>query len=383
MKNSSGAWYNSGTVVGSGSVGDTYVDIDTTGWTSGVSWSFYVRAYDGLGVRSNYSSTGTAFVTIGGAPSNPRNIKYNGEYGAYSESPVVISWDAPATTYGLPYTYEIKLGVWNGSIWEFSTPIDKGTSTSHSWTISGYDRGQKLYVNIRAVNSVGSSDWVGNGITLNYNQIPTTPTLVFPKSSSTIYNTNPRIGFLYGTDADGQPVLGSVTLDGITKDANDSAWSRTGSQTTAIQTLVKGWTLIPDSYTVTAKINDGLVNSSQTQRTFTVASPNWTDSTIIPKVTTVKATHINELKTAVENVCNYYNLSAPTWTDTIEVGGQIKAIHISELRTAIEAIRTYVNGFDSGTSKDIAAFIWTDSSLANKRIKAVHITELRNAITLL
>lgn len=383
LKNSSGTWYNSGEIIGTGGAAATYIDIDTTGWASGNSWSFFVRAYDSLGVRSNYSSTGTALVTIGGAPSIPLNIKYNGGTGAYTESPVTLSWDTPASTFGLSYTYELRLGVWNGTGYDYSSTIDKGTSTSHSWTISGYTRGQRLYAQVRAVNSVGSSAWAGNSIDLFYNQIPATPTLIFPKSGSTIYNTSPRIGYLYGTDADGQSVLGSVTLDGITKDANDSAWSRTGRQTTAVQSLVRGWTLTPDNYTVTARGNDGLVNSSQTQRTFTVASPSWTDSTITPKVTPMKAAHINEIRTALENVYNYYNLSAPTWTDTIEVGGQIKAIHVSELRTAIEAIRTYVNGFDTGTSKNIAAFSWTDSSLANKRIKAVHMTELRNAITLL
>lgn len=142
---------------------------------------------------------------------------------------------------------------------------------------------------------------------------------------------------------------------------------------------MQGWELEDNTYIAYAKEYDGLVNSSQTQRTFTVATPTWTDSTLsgVP----IKAAHINELRNCVDNIYAYYGLTAPTWTDTITSGVHIKAVHITELRAAIEAVRAYVNGFDSGTSKDISAFTRTDSTLTNKRIKAVHITEIRSAIT--
>ena len=385
MKDASGNWYGSPTIVGTNaSSGATYVDVDTTGWTPATQWYFYVRAYDSLSAFGNWSSA-TALVTIGNAPSVPQTVLYNGSTGAYGESPVRISWSAPTTTYGLSYAYEVRLGVWNGTDYTYGEVISTGSTAYYDWNISGYTRGLRLYAQIRATNSIGSSAWAGNSIALYYNRLPNTPTVVFPKSSSTTYNPNPRIGFLYGTDDDGQSVLGIVTLNGTTKDATDSYWSKTGRQTTAVQSLVQGWMLEPDSYTVVAKSNDGLANSSQTQRTFTVAATNWTDNSISAGATLIKAAHITELRSAIEAVYGYYGLTAPTWTDSAITAGvtPIKAVHITEMRAAIDAVRTYVNGFDSGTSKDIAAFSWTDSSLSRKRIKAIHITELRNAVATL
>ena len=385
MQDSGDSWYGSPTIMGSRTGSTiTYVDVSTTGFTSGSQWKFLVRGYDTFGVRGSWS-TATELVTIGDVPSKPRTILYNGGTTTFFESPVRISWSAPLTTYGLSYTYEIKLGVWNGTSYDYGSEISTGTTAYYDWVISGESRGQRLYAQVRAVNVIGASEWNGNLIDFYYNQIPSTPTIVFPKSSTTIYNASPRIGFLYATDADGQAVTGSVTLDSTTKDSTTDYWSKQGTQTTAMQSLVKGWTLADDTYTVYAKENDGLVNSSTTQRTFTVETPSLTDSTLTSGITPIKAVHITELRTAIENVYGYYGLTVPTWTDSTITSGvtHIKAVHVTELRTAIEAIRTYVNGFDTGTSKDISAFSWTDESLSNVRIKAVHIEEIRDAITIL
>ena len=78
----------------------------------------------------------------------------------------------------------------------------------------------------------------------------------------------------------------------------------------------------------------------------------------------------------INNLENYYGLDITNWSDTITSGSTIKAIHIEELRTAINTIKTYLNSFGANIS-----ISWTDSSLKDKLIKAVHINEIRNAIT--
>lgn len=382
MQYPNGSWYGSPTILSKNTSGSaTYVDVSTTGWTSGAQWKFLVRGYDSFGIRGSWSAA-SALVTIGDVPSVPRSITYSGGISNRYESSIQISWSAPSTTYGLSYTYEIRLGVWNDSGYTWGSPISTGTTASYSWNISGYSRGQRLYAEVRAVNTVGSGNWNGNGTAMYYNQIPNTPTIAFPKSSGITYNTKPRIGFKYGTDADSHSVRGLVTLNSITKDSNTDYWSNQGTKTIEAQSLVQGWELAANTYVVYAKEHDGLTYSNQTQRTFTVANPNWTDATIIPKVTPVKAVHITELRQAIHNVCDYYGLTKPTFTDTLTGGtSPIKAVHITELRQAIEDIRTYVNSYDSSyAAKDIEAFNWTDSTLVNTRIKSVHITELRQAI---
>ncbi len=384
MKDDSDVWYNSGQIMGTNaSASATYVDVSTSGWSTGNTWKFLVRGYDSFGIRGSWSAE-TALLTIGAEPSMPRTVLYDGGTESYFESPVRVSWSAPLNTYGLDYTYEVRIGEWNGSSYDYGSAISTGTTAYYDLVLTGYSRGDRLYVQVRATNEVGDSDWKGNEVDIFYNQIPAQPTLIFPKANTTIYNLTPRIGFTYGIDADGQAVLGTVEIDSVDKDATTDYWSNKGSKTTAASSLVQGWTLAAGEYTADYLSNDGLIDNTEQSVTFNVAEPSWTDSTLVSGSTPIKAVHITELRDVIDDIYDYYGLTNPTWTDTLTSGTTpIMAVHLTEMRNAIEAVRTYVNGFDSGTSKDIAAFSWTDSTLTNKRIKAVHIQELRNAVVTL
>jgi len=84
----------------------------------------------------------------------------------------------------------------------------------------------------------------------------------------------------------------------------------------------------------------------------------------------VKATHLTEVRTAIDAVRALANLSPAPNTDPVTAGGIIKAVHVTELRSAIN---------EALVALSLSSPAYTDPSLTNVRVKAVHIQELRDA----
>jgi hypothetical protein len=103
---------------------------------------------------------------------------------------------------------------------------------------------------------------------------------------------------------------------------------------------------------------------------------NWTDPSLTPNVTPVRAVHVDELRDCINWARGLAGLDAYAWNDsTITVNStKIRAVHITDMRTAISQVCAQ-NGQSAPT--------WTDPVLTpnSSPIRAVHINELRNAIT--
>src|SRR5262249_16210604 len=102
--------------------------------------------------------------------------------------------------------------------------------------------------------------------------------------------------------------------------------------------------------------------------------PPLTDPMLLAGTTTVKTTHITELRERVNAQRTHVGLPSYAWTDPVLVTGTsaIRVQHITELRTAIAEIFGL---------KGAAAPTYTDPQLkAGDPIKAVHIMELRAAM---
>jgi RHS repeat-associated protein len=101
--------------------------------------------------------------------------------------------------------------------------------------------------------------------------------------------------------------------------------------------------------------------------------PVFTDDPLVAGVTVVKAVHINELRTAVNQARTRASLSAASWAESVVSGTPIKASHIVELRTRLAEARTALG---------LTAFSYTDPSLsAGTAVKAVHVQQLRQSVT--
>src|SRR3712207_3699477 len=70
---------------------------------------------------------------------------------------------------------------------------------------------------------------------------------------------------------------------------------------------------------------------------FAFVRTTFTDDTIVPRVTRVKAVHVRELRESVDALRAVTGLSAASWTDpALPSGTRIRAAHVEELRTFLE-----------------------------------------------
>ena len=323
------------------------------------------------------------------APGAP-TVQPNGT--ARPESIYSLVWTAATDPDGHTVDYLVSRGVWNGSAYDWLPDISV-SALQHDWDISGYPRGQRLYMVVKAKDSLGAvSDAAGNGVAVYRNQLPVTPSLAFPAADgAVIYNTTPRIGLTMGADADGDTMAGRVAVNGVlsvSDGANQGYWSRTGRFSGGTKAVVRGASAPAGARTVQVEAHDGKAAGGSTIRSIFVIVPTWTDGTLTPGETKIKAAHIAELRAAINNIRAYYGLAAVSWTDAALTVGttKIKAVHITEMRTAIEQIISLINAFD-GTNNihDLAVPTWTDATLVAgaTKIKAAHIAELRAVIPLL
>ncbi|MFN8792049.1 MAG: hypothetical protein ACK5Y2_11395 [Bdellovibrionales bacterium] len=108
-------------------------------------------------------------------------------------------------------------------------------------------------------------------------------------------------------------------------------------------------------------------------------APNWTDPTLVPQETTIKAAHVNELRALLNSRRAACGLPASTWTDDPVVMGvtPIKKVHIDELR--MSAIQLAV-GMSVMMNTGLPNLSFTDPSIVPRVtvIRATHIQEVRN-----
>ncbi|HRS21495.1 MAG TPA: hypothetical protein P5510_06995, partial [Clostridia bacterium] len=100
--------------------------------------------------------------------------------------------------------------------------------------------------------------------------------------------------------------------------------------------------------------------------------------------THVKATHIQTLRSAVNTIRSYYNLSPVTWVEDITAGRTTVKnwpFHITELRKAIEPVVTAINGFDSSSVFDIPPGTWLP--IGTGRPRADVMQQIKDLISML
>ena len=167
-----------------------------------------------------------------------------------------------------------------------------------------------------------------------------------------------------GIEPDGQTQIVEVKIDAgiwINSVDNPEMFSVSGYLGNGVKTVYQSAALAAGNHTVTVRCIDSDIESSSPEvvRTFTVLPPPF--ETITANETHVKAIHIQMLRTAVNTVRSYYNLSQVTWSEEILAGkSTIKnwPFHITELRKAIESVITTINSFDSSSTFDIPPITW-------------------------
>lgn len=85
----------------------------------------------------------------------------------------------------------------------------------------------------------------------------------------------------------------------------------------------------------------------------------------------VKATHLAEIRTAIEAVATLAGLGAGAYTDAAAAGVKIRAVHLTEARSRLDAARAALSLSTGG---------YTDAAPAGLTVKALHWQELRDRV---
>ena len=293
---------------------------------------------------------------------------FNAAPAIYELTTITLTWSGtiPGTSAIKQYVIQRSTSMdgTNWSAYEALTIVvsssASGTFTANASQIAGMYTRYRISVT-DTLDAV--SAYVISG-TVKKNSPPTAPVIVCPVSGSSSYNATPRFMIITGIEPDGQTQIVEVKIDAgawFNSVDNPDMFSVSGYLGNGIKTVYQAATLTAGSHTVTVRCLDSDIESSSPEvvRTFTVLSPPF--ETITANETHVKAAHIQTLRTAVNTVRSYYNLSPVAWSEEIVAGRTTVKnwpFHIMELRKAIEPIVTEINGFDSSSVFDIPPGTW-------------------------
>ena len=152
---------------------------------------------------------------------------------------------------------------------------------------------------------------------------PTVPLVTAPKAASQTYAATASFLITTGARLGGgtQKVCVKIgTADWEDSVANPERFSTSGALANGVPTIYTPASLAPGSYTITFRSVDSGSEavSPEVVRSFTVLTSPFEN--IIPNVTKVKASHIRSLRTAVNNVRDFYGLSAVSWFEDVIAG---------------------------------------------------------------
>lgn len=323
--------------------------------------AFRVRSLSSDGIHSAYTSE----ATVSRQTDVPINLTPAAGWYTLLD---LCAWELP-TTINLAgticqYAYTINSGV-TWSAWNNAS----GNSFNAAALFDSVSSGNYFCYKVRAVQTNGDiTDAAISGI-LYKNTASAAPVILSPVPSSPI-----------------SPGAFWAILR-ITRDINGHSMTVTYSKDSGEFAIIAND--ITDSCIVAAKLTAGGAYRfrvtdeygaySEVARTITVTAETYTDSPVTAGTTRIKAAHINEIRSRVEQLCAFYGLSAPSWNESIIAGTtSIKhyPAHVAEIRSTLTAIYQKINGLGAGVIIPTPA--WS-TTLDDTKPKAAAIEELRAA----
>ena len=307
----------------------------------------------------------------------------------YSYNQITLEWSGtiPGTSPIRQYVIQESLShnqqvTWSN--WETIATVDS-TATSGSIVITATTI-PKVFTRYRISvmdSRNGVSDYAFSNVVFRHAD-PLTPLLEAPKANSITYN--PRPMYMIQTQASpggAEQTIYVLSAYGYWHNSvdNPDCFSVSGSSIAGVKTIfTEPEEISPGDYVIEVQCRDQFASSPSASRSFTLKPSPFEE--IVPSETHVKAAHILTLHAAINNLRNYYNLSAYTWSREIVPGRtQVRdwPFHILELRAAVQGIIDKINSFDSIAQEAILAPIgWL--ALGTGRPRADVMNQLQNLI---
>ena len=327
----------------------------------GDSIEYRVRALSNEGVYSGYSSS----AAVSRPTDKPKNLT---PAAGWYETIDVCSWELPAaidlTGTVCQYCYSADSGA-TWSAWANAS----GKSFNASSLFAGVASGAYFAYKVRAVQTNGDTSEETLSPSIYKNSAPFAPVVIAPVSTQSNSPGAFWAVISVSTDPNGH------TMTAAYKRNNGDLVTIASGLTEACVLAVK----LTRTGRYTFRVTDEYGAYSETVKPVTVIAETYTDDPVTAGTTRIKAAHINELRSRIEQLCTLYGVTAPTWDEAIVAGTtSVKHFpaHIEELREAIEAIYAVINNMGAGTV--IASPSWA-AALTDIKPKAAAIEEVRAA----
>lgn len=300
----------------------------------------------------------------------------------YETPTVTINWSGtlPGTSPIKHYVIQRSTSYMGNPPWSsyetLATIVSSETSGTYVSEVSNIPGTSTRY----RISVTDTLDAVSAYVTSNIirkNSPPTAPKIECPISGRTTFNRTPRFMITTGVEPDGQTQIVEVRLNAgqwYSSVDNTEMFSTNGYLGDNTKTVFKAPTLSTGIHTVTIRCLDSDLMTSSTEivKTFNVQSSPF--ELIMANVTTVKATHINTLRTTVNTIREFHCMPPIVWGEeiislktTIERWPQ----HIQELRAALEPIITRINEFDGTSTFDIPPVEWIPFGVGRPKADAM------------
>lgn len=289
-----------------------------------------------------------------------------------------LSWSGAAAGTNNPIaSYDVHRATEAGGAY---TKLGNSTTTSFAVTAHA-TQGAVYFYKVVAVGTKSgyNSPLSSASASLKSNTAPSAPTIQAPSASGkTTYNPKPRLLVVVGADSDGHQQ--TVTAPGYSP---STAGACAPGKKLVLQRI--GALMEAGNVTDTLTSTDALGLASTASRSYTYGPLTFTDSSLVSGITPIKASHINELRAAINSVREYYGLAPVTWASTVAAGITSLAgwkAHIQELREALEGIAAFINGWDTAsTTNNVTLPEWI--AIPQNKPTAAVVRQLRDVIPLL
>ena len=289
--------------------------------------------------------------------------------GIYAGSQVTLAWSGAAagTSAIREYTIQQSTSTNNQASWSawanlttVTTSATSGSTAVNASTVGGTFTRYRISVTdtLNGVSGFTQSNAVKR------NSPPLAPLVEAPKAGSVTYNNYPICLIQTQPEPDGHPQ--TIWVNGASGEwynsvDNPELFTTPGVFPHGVKTVfTEPLEFQPGRHTITFKLTDGFSTSPEINRTFTVAASPFAE--IVANETIVKASHILALRTAANNVRDYFNLPPYVWEREIIPGKTVVLdwpLHIFELRAAIQGVVNKINSFDANAAAHTpAALAW-------------------------
>jgi hypothetical protein len=259
----------------------------------------------------------------------------------------------------------VRAGLGNGSVTSAPAGITCGTTCSAS-----FPSGSSVVLTATPAGGSVFGGWSGGGCS------GTGTCTVTPTSAMTVtatFASSATVGLTVTVSGGGTGTVTSAPA-GITCSLVCTATFTAGTSVTLTATPVAGsvfagWSgACSGSASCTVVLDQARAVTARFSRVFT-------DPTLTPLTSIVRAVHFTELRGAIDTLRARQGLTAFGWSDPSLAAGAttIKQVHLAELRSAVSAVYA---------ARGLSAPAWTDATItpAATVVRVVHITELRAAV---